>query len=142
MNIVGEIKLFAGDFIPPGFIECDGSSLPIPLYKQLFYIIGFAYTEPSGSGGYRGLKYFNLPGGEGIFPGTKWIICVEGYFPRELSQSIYEGYSSDLVDTVNKAREKGNKRPSSDYKDPKLRDKIVYEDETWRNYDFYSDEMK
>lgn len=90
MNIIGEIKLFAGAYTPIGWMDCDGSKLPIPQYKKLFSVIGYTYTTISGSGGVAGYPagytkpiYFALPSGKPLIPGTKWIICVEGYFPTE-----------------------------------------------------------
>ena len=134
MNIVGEIKLFAGEFIPPGFMECDGSALPIPLYKQLFAVIGYTYTD-YGSNGQT--KYFNLPSGGGIFPGSKWIICVEGYFPRSLKDEIYSSSTGTLMDD---AWYDPSKR-KIDYKftDPKSKEKIDYEPGYWARYDVNTD---
>lgn len=138
MNIVGEIKMFAGDFIPPGFMECDGSILPIPLYKQLFAVIGYTYTEDIGSSGYG--KYFQLPSGKGVFPSSKWIICVEGYFPRQKAQQIYSVPTGDLIRDTSFER---NKRLISDkYVDPKLKEKIDYDAIYWSNYNADTDEFE
>jgi len=40
---VGEIRLFAGDFAPRGWLTCDGSVLPVLQYQLLFSIIGNTY---------------------------------------------------------------------------------------------------
>lgn len=137
MNIVGEIKIFAGDFIPPGFMECDGSLLPIPLYKQLFAVIGYTYTS-SGSSGYG--KYFQLPSGKGIFPNTKLIICTEGYFPRSLVGEIYSVTTGELI---RNASTDGSKRIiTSRYVDPKLKEKIDYDAIYWANYNADTDEFE
>lgn len=40
---VGEIMLFAGNFAPRGWVECDGSLLDIASYDLLFNVIGTTY---------------------------------------------------------------------------------------------------
>lgn len=40
---VGEIKLFAGNFAPSGWMFCDGQVLPISEYEVLFQLIGTTY---------------------------------------------------------------------------------------------------
>ena len=131
MNYIGEIKLFAGEFIPPGFILCDGSQYPIPLYRELFSILGHTYTDTSS--GTEGIKYFNVPLMQGLAPGTKYIICVEGYFPRDQFLQIYEGTTGDLV-------RKG--KISDRYRDPKAKKLTRYDPATWQNYNLDTDEFE
>jgi len=40
---IGQIKVFAGNFAPAGWVFCDGSLLPISEYETLFQIIGTTY---------------------------------------------------------------------------------------------------
>jgi microcystin-dependent protein len=40
---VGEIRMFAGNFAPDGWMLCDGSLLPISEYETLFQLIGTTY---------------------------------------------------------------------------------------------------
>ena len=40
---VGEIRLFAGNFAPLGWMFCDGTLLPISEYATLFQLIGTTY---------------------------------------------------------------------------------------------------
>ncbi|MBY0113150.1 MAG: tail fiber protein [Phycisphaerales bacterium] len=40
---VGEIMLFAGNFAPRGWVECDGRLLDIATYDLLFNVIGTTY---------------------------------------------------------------------------------------------------
>jgi len=40
---VGEVRLFAGNFAPVGWMFCDGSILPISEYEVLFQLIGTTY---------------------------------------------------------------------------------------------------
>jgi microcystin-dependent protein len=51
---VGEIRMFAGNFAPAGWMFCDGSQLAISEYETLFNLIGTTY-------GGDGQSTFNLP---------------------------------------------------------------------------------
>lgn len=51
---VGEIRLFAGNFAPAGWMLCDGQTLPISENETLFQLIGTTY-------GGDGQETFNLP---------------------------------------------------------------------------------
>ena len=51
---VGEIRMFAGNFAPAGWMFCDGQSLPISENETLFQLIGTTY-------GGDGEETFNLP---------------------------------------------------------------------------------
>ena len=51
---VGEIRMFAGNFAPAGWMLCDGQQLPISENETLFNIIGTTY-------GGDGQSTFNLP---------------------------------------------------------------------------------
>ncbi len=51
---VGEIRMFAGNFPPVGWMFCDGQTLPISENETLFQLIGTTY-------GGDGQETFNLP---------------------------------------------------------------------------------
>lgn len=51
---VGEIRMFAGNFAPAGWMFCDGQSLPISENETLFNLIGTTY-------GGDGQETFQLP---------------------------------------------------------------------------------
>ena len=51
---VGEIRMFAGNFAPNGWMFCEGQSLPISENEVLFQLIGTTY-------GGDGEETFNLP---------------------------------------------------------------------------------
>lgn len=53
-NYVGEIKMFAGNYAPEGWLICDGSTLPIQGNEPLFSLIGTIY-------GGDGQKNFKIP---------------------------------------------------------------------------------
>lgn len=51
---VGEIRMFAGNFAPSGWMLCEGQTLPIAENEVLFQLIGTTY-------GGDGQETFNLP---------------------------------------------------------------------------------
>jgi len=58
---VGEIRMFAGNFNPAGWMFCDGATLPISEYETLFNLIGTTY-------GGDGQSTFALPDLRGRIP--------------------------------------------------------------------------
>jgi microcystin-dependent protein len=58
---VGEIRMFAGNFAPAGWMFCDGSLLPISENETLFQLIGTTY-------GGDGQNTFALPDLRGRVP--------------------------------------------------------------------------
>lgn len=61
MAYVGEIRMFAGNFPPAGWMFCDGAPLPIAENETLFQLIGTMY-------GGDGMTTFNLPDLRGRVP--------------------------------------------------------------------------
>jgi microcystin-dependent protein len=57
----GEIRMFAGNFAPAGWMFCEGQLLPISEYDQLFQLIGTTY-------GGDGQDAFALPDLRGRIP--------------------------------------------------------------------------
>ena len=57
----GEVRLFAGNFAPNGWMDCDGQLLPISEYETLFQLIGTTY-------GGDGQSTFALPDLRGRAP--------------------------------------------------------------------------
>lgn len=58
---VGEIRMFAGNFAPNGWMMCQGQTLPISENDVLFTLLGTTY-------GGDGEETFNLPNLQGRFP--------------------------------------------------------------------------
>jgi len=58
---VGEIRIFAGNFAPAGWMFCEGQLLPISEYETLFNLIGTTY-------GGDGQSTFALPDLQGRVP--------------------------------------------------------------------------
>jgi microcystin-dependent protein len=58
---IGEIRIFAGNFAPAGWMLCEGQILPISQYETLFNLIGTTY-------GGDGQSTFALPDLRGRIP--------------------------------------------------------------------------
>src|SRR5436190_7691113 len=71
---VGEIRMFAGNFAPAGWMFCQGQLLPISEYETLFNLIGTTY-------GGDGQSTFALPDMRGRLPmhfGNGFILAETG----------------------------------------------------------------
>ena len=71
---VGEIRMFAGNFAPAGWMFCEGQLLPISEYETLFNLIGTTY-------GGDGQSTFALPDLRGRLPihqGNGFIMAQTG----------------------------------------------------------------
>ena len=71
---VGEIRMFAGNFAPAGWMFCEGQLLPISEYETLFQLIGTTY-------GGDGQSTFALPDLRGRVPvhmGNGFILAETG----------------------------------------------------------------
>lgn len=71
---VGEIRMFAGNFAPAGWMFCEGQLLPISEYETLFNLIGTTY-------GGDGESTFALPDLRGRLPihqGNGFILAETG----------------------------------------------------------------
>ena len=71
---VGEIRMFAGNFAPAGWMFCQGQLLPISEYETLFNLIGTTY-------GGDGQSTFQLPDLRGRLPvhmGNGFVLAQTG----------------------------------------------------------------
>ncbi|MBK8283839.1 MAG: phage tail protein [Ahniella sp.] len=71
---VGEIRMFAGNFAPAGWMFCEGQLLPISEYETLFQLIGTTY-------GGDGESTFALPDQRGRIPlhqGNGFVLAETG----------------------------------------------------------------
>lgn len=71
---VGEIRMFAGNFAPAGWMFCEGQLLPISEYETLFNLIGTTY-------GGDGQSTFALPDLRGRLPihmGNGFVLAQNG----------------------------------------------------------------
>jgi microcystin-dependent protein len=71
---VGEIRMFAGNFAPAGWMFCSGQTLPISENETLFNLIGTTY-------GGDGQETFNLPDLQSRVPihfGNGFILAETG----------------------------------------------------------------
>ncbi len=71
---VGEIRMFAGNFAPAGWMFCEGQLVPISEYETLFQLVGTTY-------GGDGESTFALPDMRGRLPvhqGNGFILAETG----------------------------------------------------------------
>lgn len=71
---VGEIRIFAGNFAPAGWMFCEGQLLPISEYETLFNLIGTTY-------GGDGQSTYALPDLRGRIPlhqGNGFVLAETG----------------------------------------------------------------
>ena len=71
---VGELRMFAGNFAPAGWMFCEGQLLPISEYETLFNLIGTTY-------GGDGQSTFALPDLRGRVPihqGNAFVLAETG----------------------------------------------------------------
>ena len=73
-EFLGVVKLFAFNFAPEGWKNCDGSILPIQQYEALFSLLGTQF-------GGDGKSTFALPKLAGPIPNLHYCICCEGIYP-------------------------------------------------------------
>lgn len=71
---LGMIKLFAGNFIPSGYLECNGQLLNLQQNVALYSILGTTY-------GGDGHTSFALPKMDAPVDEMKYIICAQGMYP-------------------------------------------------------------
>jgi Phage Tail Collar Domain len=75
-TFVGQIEAFAFDFAPEGWLPCDGRTLPIAQYVELFSLIDASY-------GGDGSTNFALPKLVPLGPtGPGYYIATAGYYPE------------------------------------------------------------
>src|SRR4051812_12071569 len=71
---VGEIRMFAGNFAPAGWMFCEGQLLPISEYETLFNLIGTTY----GGGGQSTFAFPDIRGRNPIYQGDGVIFAGTG----------------------------------------------------------------
>lgn len=74
--LVGTIAAFAFNFAPSQFVLCDGKSLPIAQYQQLYTYIGNRFGGDATS--------FNVPdlSGAKLLPSLAYYIATSGMNPQ------------------------------------------------------------
>lgn len=73
-EMIGVIKVFAGNFAPKGYLMCDGSLLQIQSNSALFSILGTTY-------GGDGIRTFALPNLKGRYPLGSGNVNANEYYP-------------------------------------------------------------
>ena len=72
---VGEIRMFAGNFAPAGWMFCEGQLLPISEYETLFNLIGTTY-------GGDGQSTFALPI---CAAACRCISATDSHWPKQVA---------------------------------------------------------
>ncbi len=97
---VGELRMFAGNFAPAGWMFCEGQLLPISEYETLFNLIGTTY-------GGDGQSTFGLPDLRGRLPlhqGNGFTLAETGGVETvTLTVSQLPAHSHPLVVSKNNA---------------------------------------
>ena len=97
---VGEVRMFAGNFAPAGWMFCEGQLLPISEYETLFNLIGTTY-------GGDGQSTFALPDLRGRVPihfGNGFTLAETGGVEEvTLTVSQIPAHSHALLATRNPA---------------------------------------
>ena len=68
---VGQIRAYAGEIIPDGWLPCDRRMLRRQVHPELFRVLGTKYGDGDGSN-----TAFNLPGIASPEPDVRFIIFV------------------------------------------------------------------
>jgi microcystin-dependent protein len=97
---VGEIRMFAGNFQPAGWMFCEGQLLPISENETLFQLIGTTY-------GGDGQSTFALPDLRGRLPihqGNGFILAETGG-AEEITLTVQQipAHTHPLLATINNA---------------------------------------
>ena len=75
---IGEIRLWGGKLqngkIPVGWVECNGQSINALKNQAALAVIGENYNKET--------EEFSVPVVDSPSPDFKYIICIEGNFPR------------------------------------------------------------
>src|SRR5690348_4723848 len=99
-NFVGEIRMFAGNFAPAGWMFCEGQLLPISENETLFQLIGTTY-------GGDGQNTFALPDLRGRLPLHQGdgVVLAEADGVEEVTLSLQQipGHTHPLFATSNSA---------------------------------------
>src|ERR1043166_969954 len=99
---VGEIRIFAGNFAPAGWMFCEGQLLPISENETLFQLIGTTY-------GGDGDSTFALPDLRGripVLPGTGFFLAgTAGAEEITLTVNQIPAHSHPLLASINASQD-------------------------------------
>lgn len=100
---VGEIRLFAGNFAPAGWLFCQGQLLPISENETLFQLIGTTY----GGDGQSTFAMPDLRGRVPIHQGNSFILAESGGVEQvTLTTAQMPAHSHPLVATTDVASQR------------------------------------
>lgn len=78
--LIGEIRLFAGNFAPRNWAFCDGQTLPISSNAALYSILGTQYGG-NGRDNFQLPKLASLKEADGGETPIRYVICLQGAYP-------------------------------------------------------------
>ncbi len=75
---IGQVQLFPYDYIPSGWLACEGQLLNISQNQALFAVVGPKF-------GGDGRTTFSLPDlrGKEPIPGMRYFIALSGFWPSQ-----------------------------------------------------------
>lgn len=105
--IAGMIYMFAGNQVPNGYLECDGSTVSRDTYSELFSAIGTIF----GAG--DGVSTFNLPNLSGKIAigssqshvigssgGSETVTLISDELPQHTHEVPQHGHTNDITATT------------------------------------------
>ena len=72
---LAQVMLFSGQFAPENWADCDGALWSIEQNNALYSLVGTTY-------GGDGRTTFGLPKLDPPAKGLRYVICVQGEYPR------------------------------------------------------------
>ena len=73
-ELLASVKLIAFNYVPEGYLPCDGRLLNINQEQALYALLGTMY-------GGDGMHTFALPKIDAPFANLRYIICTRGIWP-------------------------------------------------------------
>lgn len=106
MPYIGEIRLFAFQFVPQGWLRCDGSMLPVSQHQPLFHLIGNSYggdgettfcvPNLAGRTVYC-IDFYNEPTAVGQVLGAETVTLDQGAMPSHSHSVVVPANEAPMV---------------------------------------------
>lgn len=96
-QVLGEIKHFAGPYVPTGWAACDGAAVSASRHVALYAVVGAGFGATMSGGQVATFKLPTLPGAPpsaSVQPIP--VMCVDGYFPADDAPGVYPEYVGQI----------------------------------------------